>query len=552
VTWTLESSQGFESDKIAAFVVPYLQGKFLDLGCGMRTVWPSAIGVDNGHHFGGNSTGIQGDSTDLSIFADESMDGVFSSHMLEHFPKEKWASLLREWARVLKIGGHLVLYVPSANLYPKMGEPGANPDHKSDIYEGDVENALKALTETGSKGSRIGWTLLESEERSGTNEYSFFIVVRKEKAGWAEKVWQRNPDGKKRCLIVRFGAIGDAILASSILPGLRKQGYHITYQTTPQSYEIIKHDPYIDDWWIQATDYVPNASLGPYWQTLAERFDKVVNLSESIEGGLLAIPGRLQHEYPQATRQKLFGTVNYHERTHDIADVPHVFASKFYATETETAKSEAFVRSLHGPVVMWGVHGSSCHKLYPWTQMVVRWLVEKAGAHVILSGDDKQGKELQDALMEIFERDGVDITHVHPFAGKKGIREVLSLAQCVDCVVGPETGLLNAVALDDVAKVIYLSHSSHENLTKHWKETTVLLPEVSRCPCFPCHQLHYGWDHCVRNQETQAAQCASSVAPEVVFDAVMGRLGFFKKERAVGLDFSDGLEKLTRKHSAVD
>ena len=113
-------------------------------------------------------------------------------------------------------------------------------------------------------------------------------------------------------MVIRYGAIGDAVVAASILPELKKQGYHITFNSAPNTYEILKHDPNIDEWFVQEKDYVPNAALGPYWQSLAMegRWDKIINLCESIEGGLLTLPGRLQHDYPQESREKLFGTVN--------------------------------------------------------------------------------------------------------------------------------------------------------------------------------------------------------------------------------------------------
>ena len=36
MTWTIDSSTGNESDKIAHLVVPYVKGRGLDVGCGMR------------------------------------------------------------------------------------------------------------------------------------------------------------------------------------------------------------------------------------------------------------------------------------------------------------------------------------------------------------------------------------------------------------------------------------------------------------------------------------------------------------------------------------
>ena len=73
----------------------------------------------------------------------------------------------------------------------------------------------------------------------------------------------------------------------------------------------------------------------------------------------------------------------------------------------------------------------------------------------------------------------------------------------MDLAIGPETGVLNSIAMDDVPKVIMLSHSSHDNLTKHWQRAAVLIPDTARAPCYPCHRLHYGWEFCVKNAETQ-------------------------------------------------
>lgn len=259
---------------------------------------------------------------------------------------------------------------------------------------------------------------------------------------------------------------------------------------------------------------------------MAERFDLCINLSESIEGALLTLPGRLTHDYPLGVRQRLYGSVNYLERTHDIAGVPYDFAPKFYATkaEIEWAMKERG-KSLGAPVVLMCLHGSSVHKVYPWTHHVTRWLIEQHGAHVWLSGDKDQGVQLQSGMMEVLERDGVDMSKIHGICGKWNIRQALAFAQVVDCAVGPETGVMNAIAGEMVPKVIFLSHSSHENLTKHWKRAAVIMPDKKVCPCYPCHQLHYSWEHCVQNEQTQCSQCASAIAPELVFELILRQIG---------------------------
>lgn len=532
--WTMQTSQGFESDKIATLVVPYTRGRGLDVGCGMRKVWPHCIGVDNGHHFGGNSAAeINGDGSDLSIFADNSLNFVFSSHTLEHFEEEKIPALLSEWARVIKPGGYLVLYVPSANLYPKCKpvlQPGANTDHKWDIYPGDIEKKLIDAT-------TCGWTQIECEERGHAkddNEYSLYEVYQKREDGVFEKnIWQRNPGGQKRCLVIRYGAIGDQIIASSILPLLKKKGYYITYNVSSESQDILRFDPNIDEFLLQDKDQVPNMQLGAYWKTLelSKRYDRIINLCESLEGALLTLPGRLTNEYSHGARHRICNK-NYLEHTHDIADVPYKFNPRFYETKEEHEEAIA-EKNRHGaPVILWALNGSSVHKVYPWVQIVVAWLIEKTPAHIYFSGDLKDGKMLQDAIIRELQGNGVSTDRIHAMAGIWSIRKTLAFAQQADCVVGPETGVLNAVAFEQMPKVVYLSHSSIENLTKHWVNTKALTPDVERCPCYPCHKLISGWDNCVKNEKTAAAQCASSITPERVFGTIAKALIKQVKEKA--------------------
>lgn len=53
-----------------------------------------------------------GDVSDLSRFTDGSIDKVFASNILEHFPHVRTLEVLKEWRRVLRVGGTLYLSVP--------------------------------------------------------------------------------------------------------------------------------------------------------------------------------------------------------------------------------------------------------------------------------------------------------------------------------------------------------------------------------------------------------------------------------------------------------
>jgi hypothetical protein len=51
-------------------------------------------------------------------------ESVERAYLTRAFRQANW--VLAEWARVLKVGGYMVLYVPSGNLYPHIGEEHAN------------------------------------------------------------------------------------------------------------------------------------------------------------------------------------------------------------------------------------------------------------------------------------------------------------------------------------------------------------------------------------------------------------------------------------------
>lgn len=176
MTWKLEGPQGNESAKVRWELVPYMRGRVLDLGCGPFKTFPHFIGVDNGHHdkqFGWqNRADIIVDTCEkLDIFASQSCDAVFSSHLLEHIPFENVPSTLKEWMRVLRHGGYLMLYLPDEDEYPKVGTAGANPDHKWDVSYDKVVKAMDSVPG--------GWDLVDFQRRNEGDEYSLFFVFKK-------------------------------------------------------------------------------------------------------------------------------------------------------------------------------------------------------------------------------------------------------------------------------------------------------------------------------------------------------------------------------------
>lgn len=516
MVWRIEDPCGNEAAKIKYDIVAYTRGKGIDLGCGPNKAFPHFIGVDSCKdtelfHIEIKPDVVCEDACKLDFIDAGTLDFVFSSHLLEHI--EDTHAALTEWWSRLKVGGHLVLYLPHRDLYPRIGTHGSNPDHKHDFNEYDIRNAM---TQVG------GWNLLVEEVRDQDMEYSFLQVFCKRSDDVCSV--DLTPRPPKSACVVRYGGFGDSIQASGILPELKRQGYHITFMTTPRGQEILRHDPHIDAWLLQDDDQVPNQELPLFWMAQAKHFDRFIQLSESVEGTLLAFPGRTNHSWPDSVRRREMDK-NYLEWTAQLAELPYMSEARFYPDAAETSKARGYLagikNQLAGPLrilmrapdrfnIMWCLAGSSIHKFYPHQDTVIaRVLAEIPEAVIVFNGDE---------ACKILEFGWENNPRTRCESGKMGIRDTLTLAQQVDCVVGPETGVLNAVAFEPNGKVIMLSHSSAENLTKHWVNTDTMMP--ANTSCYPCHRLHYGREFCREDADTGAAACQHDIAPELVFEAI--------------------------------
>jgi len=102
------------------FFEKYCHGKGLDICYGGDLLAPNCKGWEWFH----------GDAHYLRGLKDHTFDFVHSSHALEHM--EDPALALRNWWRVVKPGGYLILYIPHRDLLEqKITLPSKwNPDHK--------------------------------------------------------------------------------------------------------------------------------------------------------------------------------------------------------------------------------------------------------------------------------------------------------------------------------------------------------------------------------------------------------------------------------------
>lgn len=154
-----------ETAKHRHVTTPYCCGNGLDLGSGGDPVVPSAIQVDlpEGPQYGQSDAAIQwrGDARSLPWVADETMDYLYSSHLIEDF--QEWDTVLREWQRVVKRGGYIVILVPDKDRYV-----GHNTAHVHEGHPGELSSYFPERE----------WNVI-TDDFAADNDYSIIFVAQK-------------------------------------------------------------------------------------------------------------------------------------------------------------------------------------------------------------------------------------------------------------------------------------------------------------------------------------------------------------------------------------
>lgn len=430
----------------------------------------------------------------LAIIAPRSLDHIFVGPRLQTVtdPEHFLPTLLSK----LKLGGHAVFHLEAPFSTPLRGwleSCGTWQEKDTLVQEGQLAGVWKLTGAT-----------------TGT-------------------VLPPKPRAAKRACISRYGAIGDLIMVTPLIRALAEDGYEVTCNVTPYSAEVLKGNPHVGNTILQERDIIPNPELGPYWDFWRSRYDKYINLSETIEGALLKVEGRRDFYTHRDFRSRTCASTNYYDYTMAVGGYPdrRGQCGELYFNSGER-KAARYVRErTPGFLVLWALKGSSHHKQWPWLRpALTEWLAKRPDATVLLTGATT-------------DRDlGWEAPQVHNLAGEPPLREVFALAQLADLVVGPESALVNAAGCFDTPKLVLRSHSSCENLCKYFRNHTCLAPTS---PCAECHQLHYSLESCplititdtVTNQPSwRGPRCCAEISPERVLASLDQAYNEWKRKSA--------------------
>lgn len=309
-------------------------------------------------------------------------------------------------------------------------------------------------------------------------------------------------EGQERVAVLQSGAYGDALFCSSVCHGLKQQGCHVTVYTEGPGEEILRHDPNVDRLVVVDPLEKVLGDIVDWFKREKAGYARAITLDEGVAKNNIGWPSDIRFYWPDEVRRKIFGG-NYLERLHDIAGLPHQFAQRFHQSAEEMHWAASMRSLCRHPVAVIAASGSTAPKFWPYLEQLADGLLER-GWEVWILGDLK-GQEFAHR------------TGLHVIGTQWAMRQACTWARQADLVVGQETGLLNAVAQEPMPKIVLLTHSTVENLTKHWTNTVALAGAV---PCYPCHRIHFTVQHCPRDEKTGAAACQGAISPAHVLECV--------------------------------
>lgn len=335
--------------------------------------------------------------------------------------------------------------------------------------------------------------------------------------------------------IARVGSLGDNLMAASVFAPLKRQGFNVEMLTSTPNHVVYFNNPHVDKLSVidRETD-IPHPDPKDWQDWFVQRSkqsDVFVNLSHSVElkHCLLREQGAFWW-YPEVRRWHCAG--NYLESIHRICRVPFEFGPLYFASADELEQAFDYNKRLDAArTIVWVLSGSRIDRRYPNAGIAIARLIRECDATVILTAAPsvETFNDAKAIMAEVVKHNGNDKGFglaVSPNGSLTwGLRRALAQLMVADLVVGPDTGPMWAVAMEDRPKVIMLSNSSAENVTKHWKRTVTLHADPTRVGCYPCHRLHESKATCVPNADDTGAACMSNISVECLVTACQAALG---------------------------
>lgn len=349
-----------------------------------------------------------------------------------------------------------------------------------------------------------------------------------------------------RIMVIRYGAWGDMVIITPLLRFLHQAGHEVFLHTSEIGIKVLAHSPHVTKFLPYESKSVPDHELENHWRKIAaeNQIDKTINLCESLERAISLHPLDPMYNWPKQERRELCD-VNFYEQTfrHAAKQHPTLFSEppvsgsedetlrpELFFTEEEVREMETYFKNLgNRRVVIWGLSGSSLNKSYPYTDYIIKEILnEFKDVLVITVGDE---------LCQVLEV--VKDKRIIRKSGKWSMRQSALACKYASLVVAPDTGLLHSAGCFMTPKIGIIGSNTINNISKTFSCDHSIEADSSAVPCAPCFRIIYSAStQCPTCPSTGLAICMTKgIHPQKVSDKIKEVLNVKRYE--AGFTLSD-------------
>lgn len=297
---------------------------------------------------------------------------------------------------------------------------------------------------------------------------------------------------KEKMILIRYGAYGDLIFMSAVLPYLLKK-YDIVFETNTKGMHLFQGDPrfsyiaHYDPWRLPSNKR--EEIVFEHWEEIKKIYPdfRILNFYQAMEGTGIVPEWSPDALLPVEKRRKKYG-INFYEQHFKMAEIP--FPDDFVPQHTihYTEQEEAYGKRWreHNKdyfVMLVVVAGSTMQKVFPsWLEGFCKCLIDEfPKLKIYLFGDE-------DCKDEDWEYDRTVSWITRKGRQNIGFKQALLTAKYADYVFGPETGLLVGAGMWGTPKTALMTGASIDQFAKY---TLNDHSEQSLAPCSPCYRTCY-------------------------------------------------------------
>jgi ADP-heptose:LPS heptosyltransferase len=267
--------------------------------------------------------------------------------------------------------------------------------------------------------------------------------------------------------------------------------------------------------------------VGPIvWRKGSENFERA-----SLSSGKGALLNRLEHRNSNYTDQFLLRA--------GVTDLvlPTERAPLFRLSRQEKRRVKNWKKRRgikpNDILLMWQLCGSGPNKIYPhFGRVVVELMLRYPMLKVVISGDEKSAVTAE-KIFKTWPQLKVESQLVHRLfsnCGKYDLRTSATLVDACDIFIGPDTGFFHIAQALEKYQVLIIAHTEPHVVTKYYRNCESVM---SPWHCAPCHRIidsprcpDYdspekgvinGWPH-VDLSKGQPTPCMDAIKPERIIN----------------------------------